>query len=80
MQFAVDAARDRTVGPTLDAGDQAIDGRASATDATTSPPRVDAGTPIAILFGGALNDDEQRLAYYHKVIETAERRAVCGVC
>lgn len=56
MQFAVDAARDRTVGPTLDAGDQAIDGRASATDATTSPPRVDAGTPIAILFGGALND------------------------
>jgi dolichol-phosphate mannosyltransferase len=30
-------------------------------------------------FGGVLNDDEQRLAYYHKVIETADRCMVCGV-
>jgi dolichol-phosphate mannosyltransferase len=28
-------------------------------------------------FGGALNDDEQRLAYYHKVIETAEHAVCC---
>jgi dolichol-phosphate mannosyltransferase len=31
-------------------------------------------------FGGVLNDDEQRLAYYHKVIETAVACGmVCGV-